>query len=322
VQAKHGTAAVLLMVQISVIICTHNPRQQSLQRVLEALRNQVLPMDRWELLLIDNASDEPLARKWDISWHPHARHVREEELGLSPARIRGMQESGANVLTFVDDDNILDMNYLSEAVRIENEWPQLGVWGSGSIVPEFEVQPPDHLLEFLEFLAIRETTSCRWSNVIPCLGAKPWGAGQCVRAGVAEAYCRYFNKSPLRITDRRGNDLSSGGDVEIDYVACSLGLGVGIFPKLKIIHLIPGFRLEEKYLVRSVEASLMSSILLDFKWQNVLPSSPFSGLGLLRILRIYLFQKKGIHRQMYIAKLRATLRARKIILTSGVNTQG
>ena len=42
--------------------------------------------ERWELLLIDNRSDRPLANVYDLSWHPLARDMREEELGLTPDR--------------------------------------------------------------------------------------------------------------------------------------------------------------------------------------------------------------------------------------------
>src|SRR5450631_1561319 len=113
--------------EISVIICTHNPRPHYLSRVLAALRSQTLPMEQWELLVIDNASQEPLtADTWDLSWHPRARLIREDELGLAPARMRGMRESLAELLVFVDDDNILDPSYLSEVVRIKHEWAQLG----------------------------------------------------------------------------------------------------------------------------------------------------------------------------------------------------
>ena len=48
------------MVHASVIVCTHNPRLIYLRRVLEALRSQTLPLEQWELLLIDNASSELL----------------------------------------------------------------------------------------------------------------------------------------------------------------------------------------------------------------------------------------------------------------------
>jgi glycosyltransferase involved in cell wall biosynthesis len=131
------------MLELSVIICAHNPRPHYLDRVLEALRSQTLPKQQWELLLIDNSSSTPLRAQWDISWHPNGRHCLESELGLSAARQRGIRESSGTVLVFVDDDNVLDANYLSTALSIGKEWPRLGTWGSGATIPEFERQPPE-----------------------------------------------------------------------------------------------------------------------------------------------------------------------------------
>ena len=51
----------------SVIICTHNPRENYLRRVLEALRAQTLPPAQWELLLIDNASAKSLPEQFDLT---------------------------------------------------------------------------------------------------------------------------------------------------------------------------------------------------------------------------------------------------------------
>jgi hypothetical protein len=68
------------MITASVIICSHNPRDDYLSRVLDALRLQTLSMAQWELLLVDNASNDELRRKWDVSWHPHGRHIRKTTL--------------------------------------------------------------------------------------------------------------------------------------------------------------------------------------------------------------------------------------------------
>jgi glycosyltransferase involved in cell wall biosynthesis len=74
------------MFNASVILCSHNPRPHYLTRVLSALKDQTLAKDRWELLLIDNASDKPLAPNYDLSWHRAAAHIKEPELGLAFAR--------------------------------------------------------------------------------------------------------------------------------------------------------------------------------------------------------------------------------------------
>src|SRR5262245_54996167 len=69
-----------LTICVSTILCTHNPRSNYLGRVLEALCAQTLPLNQWELLLVDNASRQPIAPAWNLSWHPHARHVHEDRL--------------------------------------------------------------------------------------------------------------------------------------------------------------------------------------------------------------------------------------------------
>src|SRR5690348_14084931 len=110
--------SVSVMLDASVIICAHNSRSDYFTRVLDGLRNQTLPLHKWELLIVDNASRVPLASTWDISWHPAARHILERELGVAYARRRGFQEASADLVIFVDDDNVLDEKYLAEAVKI------------------------------------------------------------------------------------------------------------------------------------------------------------------------------------------------------------
>jgi glycosyltransferase involved in cell wall biosynthesis len=300
------------VIEISVIICTHNPRPQYLARVLAALRAQTLPIEQWELLIIDNVSQVPLTvANWDLSWHPRARIVREEELGIASARMRGMREMAADTLVFVDDDNVLDPGYLAEVLRIGREWPQLGVWG-GSIVPEFEVQPPEYLKEFLGCLALREIKTPRWSNLMTCLDAEPWGAGMSVRINVAKEYMMQFRKGAIQIMGARGMSLLGGEDVEICYVACSLGLGMGLFPELKLTHLIPKERIDEDYLVRMAEGIHTTAFLLTYKWQGICPRSLFAGLGVVSMLRDILHYR-GIHRRMYLARLRGIIAARRTI---------
>ena len=241
------------MVDVSVIICSHNPRPNYLRRVLDGLRSQTLSAKKWELLLVDNASNDRLAPVWDLSWHPNARHIFEKKLGLAYARERGIREASTELLVFVDDDNLLDPDYISKVTRISHEWPQLGVWGSGSILPEFEVQPHSHLGDLVPYLALRTVDETYWSKTATCISATPWGAGLCVRKIVAQAYCQMLKQSAIQISGRSGNSpssLLSGEDIEFSYVACRMGLGMAIFPSLKVIHLIPEERSAETYLLR------------------------------------------------------------------------
>ncbi|SEE13088.1 Glycosyltransferase, GT2 family [Rhizobiales bacterium GAS188] len=302
------------MLAASLIICSHNPRPTYLARTLESLRRQDMADDRWELLIIDNASAQPLADALDISWHRNGRHVLEPELGLASARQRGMREASSELLVFVDDDNVLAPNYLSEAVRIGQDWPWLGTWGSGAIIPEFELQPRKHLEKLIPNLALREVAAPRWSNIFPCTEATPWGAGLCVRKKVAEAYSQ-AGRGSLHISDRRGKSLLSGGDVEICYAGCDAGLGMGVFPELKLTHLIPKERVSEDYLLRLFEGIIASNYMLSYKWKRLEPWSPFRARALLSVLKNTLL-RRGIERRMYFAGVRAALRARQTIAAS------
>jgi glycosyltransferase involved in cell wall biosynthesis len=300
----------------SVIICTHNPRSDYFARVLDGLRNQTLPLDKWELLIVDNASRLPLASNWDISWHPAARHILESELGVAYARRRGIQKASADLIIFVDDDNVLDENYLAEAIKIGQEWPSLGVWGSGCIRGEFEVEPPE---SFRSWLPVREATAPRWSNLagIHLFGespeeAIPWSAGGCIRKEVAIAYCQFCDQSSLQIISHQGEGLLGGEDTEMCFVCCSRGLGVGIFPQLKMTHLIPQRRVSEDYIVRFAEGTCISNNLLRYKWRHIVPQSPFGIKSLLSILKTILLYR-GVDRDIRFALVRGLAKAKKII---------
>src|SRR5205823_5982545 len=154
-----------------------------LRRALDGLARQTLPVGKWELLLVDNASQPALDGGLDLSFHPQARLVREERLGLTAARLRGIRESSSKVLVFLDDDNVLDPAYLAHAAAIGDEWPVLGTWG-GQILPEFEKTPPEWTRPYLGALAIRETERDCWSNDPQTVDALPYGAGMCVRRAV------------------------------------------------------------------------------------------------------------------------------------------
>jgi glycosyltransferase involved in cell wall biosynthesis len=248
---------------LSVIICSHDPRVDYLQRALDALRVQTLPLDRWELLLVDNASEQPLCARFDLSWHPRARHILEAELGLTPARLRGIAEAAYDLLVFVDDDNLLSTNYLEVAESLSCSWPMLGAWGAGCLRPEFDEPPPLWTKPYWPLMGIDSLSRDRWSN---CWDGTttPCGAGLCLRRSIALKYTSDLAKEPVRRSlDRRGKSLISGGDTDIALTTCDYGLGTAMFRCLEVTHLIPPWRLREDYLVRMKESMAYSQVILD-----------------------------------------------------------
>lgn len=250
-------------VEVSVVLCTHNPRPDYLARVMAALQRQTLPAAHWELLLIDNASATPQPLMDQISWHPHGRYILEPQLGLTPARLRGIAEAQADLLIFVDDDNVLDDDYLEVARQISCDKPWIGAWG-GQIRPEFEQPPPAWTRPYWGMLAIREFDSDRWANLPDDHRTIPCGAGLCVRRSVATLYAERVHIDHIRLAlDRRGAQLSSAGDTDLALTACDIGLGTGQFAALGMTHLIPASRLEEAYLLRLAEGLSYSTSILN-----------------------------------------------------------
>jgi glycosyltransferase involved in cell wall biosynthesis len=236
------------MLAVSVIICSHNPREDYLHRVLDALKAQTLPTKDWELLLVDNASKEPVAKRVDLSWHPHARHIREDKVGLTHARLRGIAESKSDLLIFVDDDNVLRADYLQAALKISAVWPQLGAWG-GSCIPEFETEPAAGLRPWLAGLLIEKLETSFWAKLPVSGPALPPGAGMAVRRAVAERYRELTLRDPLRqALGRSGKNLAAGEDSDMALCSLALELGTGRFPELELTHLIPSRRLTLDYL--------------------------------------------------------------------------
>jgi glycosyltransferase involved in cell wall biosynthesis len=279
-----------MQTSISVILCTHNPREDCLRRVLGALRAQTIPPDRWEFLLIDNASNESLEKAWDISWHPGGRHVREEGLGLTIARLRGIKESRGELLIFVDDDNILAPNFLERATAISVAYPYLGVFGAGSLEPEFEVPPPRQLLPRLDLLAVRTVQSAMWSNNVKDTAAIPWGAGLCVVRRVAEHYQRLVGSlNVTAVLGRRGQQLFSGEDDVFSWAAVKAGQGFGLFPELRLTHLIWAGRLNQRYFIRLIHDHTFSHAVLRF----LLSGTPQNRIQRIRYLRLLLHGLKN-----------------------------
>jgi glycosyltransferase involved in cell wall biosynthesis len=260
------------MADISVIVCTRNPRNDYLRRVLDALNGQTLPKDNWELLVVDNASNEKLADRWDLSWHARGRHVREDHLGLTSARLCGITEACGGLLVFVDDDNVLASDFLEMASAIYAEYPHLGAFGAGSLEPEFEVQPLSEIRRRAQMLALRSLSSARCSNDPRDFGTIPWGAGLCVRRPVADLYRRTVENLDVNIPlDRRGDELFGGGDDLFSWVATSVGYGFGIFPQLRVIHLIAADRLRRPYFLRLIHDHAYSGFVRHYLFDGIQP---------------------------------------------------
>jgi len=268
---------------ISVIIPTHNPNQFRLERTLDGLRAQTLALDTWELLVIDNATPDPQhVSSFDFSWQLSTKIIREKRLGLTWARIAGIEASQGDYLVFVDDDNVLHPNYLENTLEIFEQNSQLGAIG-GKSLPEFEVDPEHWVTQFFKCLALRDlgeevlissqAAASQSSKQYPEFA--PIGAGMALRRQAIETYVSRINASSTRVVlDRTGENLSSGGDNDIVLTILNTGWEIGYFPQLQLTHLMPASRLTREYLAKVNRASSRSWVqVLDMHniqvWQKI-----------------------------------------------------
>lgn len=298
------------MTAISVVVCTHNPRLDYFPRVLAALHAQTLPLHEWELIVIDNASALEKAPTAAMLSHPAGRVIREARLGLTPARLRGIRESVGELLVFVDDDNIVDPDFLETAMRVARERPFLGSW-SGQCRPEFEEPPPEWTRRYWGNLVIREFATDVWSNLPRLAESMPCGAGLCVRRKVALRYLHLHESGKRSFQlDRCGESLLSGGDNDLAACACDIGLGVGLVASLKLKHLMPAERLTEAYLGRLAEGIHFSSTLL-YAVYGVASPNPRWLRRTVNVVRAMCLG--GVHGRIRRAAQRGESRARRLL---------
>jgi glycosyltransferase involved in cell wall biosynthesis len=304
--------------RISVIICAHNPRADYLRRTLAALKSQALPLDQWELLLIDNASDHPLAASCDLSWHPHGRHLVEPELGLTPARLLGIGESAGELLVFVDDDNVLEPDYLAAAAELFASRPDVGV-ASGRLFPEYESPPPAWFQRHESWIAVRRLDTSQWSNFFDPR-SEPCGAGMCLRRDIALVYAhRAATHAAEGLLGRRGQSLLSGEDVAITKMALKMGYSMGQFVELKATHLIPSRRVSEEYLFNLYRHLVASGQLVSWLEDQNPPRGP-NWRGLLKSAW-RLLKGDAVERRLVMEEYRGGRLARALIEEVTMNSR-
>jgi GT2 family glycosyltransferase len=239
------------LIEFEIVICTHN-RASSLHAVLERLVALRSPRSvRWSVLVVDNASTDEtpaVAENFRARRQLRLRYVREDNLGLVSARLRGVAESAAEWIAFVDDDNLLDPGWLEAMADAIKVHPDAGGLG-GRVCLEWAKAPKPVFHRFGYCFAEQELGS--QSKSVHSLV----GAGMVVRRAALQA--TGWIDAPL-IADRTGTNLVSGGDAEIALRLGGAGFELRYVPHAVMQHLMPPARAKFGYLLRMASALGMS----------------------------------------------------------------
>jgi glycosyltransferase involved in cell wall biosynthesis len=227
--------------RVTVAVITFN-RSKYLREALAGLVRQDYPADCWELLVIDNNSTDN-TRDVVASFmgsNPAPRRIAELRPGLDWGRNRAVNDAWGDVIALVDDDILVEPDWLSQLVApfSSQDSHSIGVVG-GEVIPVF----PDGVPAWLEG-AHRPLGFRTDAGPLPPDQA-PMGANFAFPKWVFARFGRFDTD-----LDRRGSSLFGGGDSDMIRRIRGAGLKAWFVPGAKVLHQIPAGRLTLRYALR------------------------------------------------------------------------
>lgn len=217
---------------LTIAICTKD-RPDRLARCLASL-----PRDVHEILVADNAPGDDRTEAL-IAANPHVRYVREPKPGLDFARNTALREATGELLAFIDDDVVVDREWLPGLVEAFRENPDAAAF-TGLILPltlETEAQILFEQLGGFRGRADGGFEKIRWGKSLPGYEQYPCDAG-IFGAGANMAFRRDTLHEIGGFDDAldTGAPLPGGGDLDIFYRLIRAGHIIAYEPRMLVFH--------------------------------------------------------------------------------------
>ncbi len=229
--------------EISVIICTYN-RDKYLSRALECLKNQDISPEKFEIVVINNLSTdttENVCRDFiNKNSQLNISCYIENQQGLSFARNRGIHESKAEILVFLDDDAYASGNYLTSISGFFSLRPDILAAG-GKILPEYEYEEPGWMNPFLASLVSAQDLGNQSRKFKS--GKYPIGASMIIRRSAFQKY-GYFNTD----LGRKGSELLGGEEKDFFYRMIADKKELFYIPDAVVHHYIADSRVQTDFI--------------------------------------------------------------------------
>ncbi|UHD15870.1 glycosyltransferase family 2 protein [Thiocapsa bogorovii] len=233
------------MLRISAVVCTHN-RVEHLAEVLRSLQEQTLDPERFEILVVDNRSnDGTAALVRDIAEkQSNLRYLLEPEIGLSHARNLGWRNARAPFVAYLDDDAVAAPDWLERiSLAFERVLPTPGCV-CGRVAPIWGKDRPAWLNDRLG----------RYFSILERQDPPGWLADN--------AFCganMAFPRAVLAKLDgfdtalgRRGANLLSNEELLMSKRLRASGPGIYYDPAIAVRHHIAAARLTRGWIIRRV----------------------------------------------------------------------
>jgi len=128
---------------VTVIVCTYN-HADLLTRCLQSLAEQTIPIERYEVIVVENACTDQTTSVVEhfALHHSHFRLVREPQPGKSRALNTGIRCARGTHVAFIDDDARASRQWVEQITRaFANTVPTPAVV-VGNVLPIYEQSPP------------------------------------------------------------------------------------------------------------------------------------------------------------------------------------
>lgn len=116
----------------SLIIPTYN-RKQSLVELLDSLTKQTIEFNRFEVIVVDDDSTDGTEQISQAPYPFNLRLIRQANQGSAIARNTGAAQAKGHLLIFLDDDMLVEPDYVIGLVEEHKDYPQ--TVGMGTELP-------------------------------------------------------------------------------------------------------------------------------------------------------------------------------------------
>lgn len=234
------------MTKTSIILCTYN-RDKYIYNVLKSIAENDFPREDFEIVLVNNNSTdntESECQRFQQDF-PDIRfnYCIELNQGLSYARNRGIQESKGDILVYVDDDALVNKEYLQTYVNFFEKNPDIATAG-GPIVPQYETEEPEWMSHYTRQLVTGQLDWGTKEREFP-KNAFPGGGNAAYRKTV-------FDKIGLFNVElgRKGNSLIGAEEKDLFDKMTTIGIRFFYLPTAILYHIIPEKKLTQDYFDR------------------------------------------------------------------------
>ena len=228
---------------ISVVVCTYN-REKYIYNVLQSIAENDYPKDGYEIVLVNNNCTDNTEAECTRFCNDYPdlafKIVNEPNQGLSHARNCGIREANGDIIVYVDDDALVNKEYLRTYADFFATHPNIDAAG-GPVIPKYETEEPSWMSHYTKMLLTGyKYNGKQVKEFAP--NDYPGGGNAAYRASIFEKV-GLFNEE----LGRKGDNLTASEEKDIFDKMRTQGMRIYYLPNAILYHLIPERKLTDDY---------------------------------------------------------------------------